>query len=509
MHKVAIIDFGSNTARCVAFEIERGRCYRLVDELQQVVRLSEGIGEARVIRGAAFERGLDALVTFRSFLDAVGIDQVHAAATAAVREAKNGASFLRAARERADFRLQVLSGEQEAEAAVRAAANSLDVSDALVMDLGGGSVQLGRMRGRTMARGRSWPLGAVRTTEDFLSGNPPPADEIEALRRHTTDTLGTWLDDDPEQDEAAGPPVLVGVGGTLRNLARVHMRATGYPLSLMHGYTLPADGLEQVVDRLAALTVKKRAKVSGLASHRADIIVGGAVVIRQIVRATGASGVLVCGQGVREGMLYPYLFEKQPDHLADDVRRFSVLNLMRQYHDHPRHNGHVAHLSLSLFDQLQPLHGYGAPERELLHAAAMVHDIGMAIDYYAHHKHGMTLVMGRPLPGYTHREQAIIALLVRYHRKGSPSKNGPGPVLDDGDMGLVARLAGMLRLAEYLERSKAQRVRDVRCHVDDGYIQVEALAPPQGRVEVMEARRRSDLMAEAFSATVEVILGAQ
>jgi exopolyphosphatase/guanosine-5'-triphosphate,3'-diphosphate pyrophosphatase len=500
VRSVGIIDLGSNTARLVVMLYRPGYRFQLLDELREVVRLSEGMGTSGILRAEPFERGLQALRTFRSYCDAVGIDDLRASATSAVRAAVNGEAFVEAARQRAGVEIEVLTGEQEAAYGALAVANSLDVREAVVFDLGGGSMQLSRLRERHFEQGGSLPLGAVRTTEAFLRSDPPRSRELKALRQHARALLAPHIAELP-----LGLPV-VGMGGTLRNLANVVQSRTGYRPDLLHGYRMRREALEEAVEDLAQRPLHRRRDVKGLNRDRADIIVAGGVVIAETLAALEADEVLISGQGLREGLFYPYLFP-DGDHLSPDVREFSALNLMREYYDNPPHNLHVRHLALQLFDQLAPVHGMGAWERSLLAAAALVHDIGMAVDYYAHHKHGMYLVMGRAMPGYSHREQVLVALLVRYHRRGSPGDQGYGAVLEDGDLEVLARLSGMLRLAEYLERSKAQRVRDVRCHLGDGYLQIEALADGDAEIEVREAAARSDLMASSLGVSVEVVAG--
>jgi len=338
--------------------------------------------------------------------------------------------------------------------------------------------------------------------EDFVRHDPPKKKELKALASHVHAQTDAWIAELP-----AGLP-FVGVGGTIRNLARVWQRRQGYAVDMLHGYRFPTTGLRQVLDDLLAMDVAARRKVTGLSRDRADIIVAGGVVIREIVERAGAPEVIISSHGLREGVFLRYLFPEAEDHLPDDVRIFSAQNLMRQYYDFEEHNVHVQTLALSLFDQLQSLHGYGEGERELLAAAALVHDIGMAIDYYDHHKHGLYLVMSRPMPGFSHREQAVIALLVRYHRKGSPTAGGLSGVLGPGDMERVSRLGGLLRLAEYLERSKSRRVRDVICHLGQGYVQVVAQSSGDTRIEIRQANDRSDLLAAALGVTVEVVAGA-
>jgi exopolyphosphatase/guanosine-5'-triphosphate,3'-diphosphate pyrophosphatase len=498
LRRLAVIDLGSNTARLVLLSYEPGRRYALLDELRQVVRLSEGMTEATggLIRSDAFERGVQAMATFRAFCDAARVDDLCATATSAVRDAANGAAFLAAVKARTGLELRILSGEEEAYYGALAVINSSTLTDGFVLDIGGGSAQLSRVQERRVAAAASWPLGAVRMSERFFS-DPPKKKEVRALVKHVTQSLG----DAPEGFGEGAP--LSGLGGTIRNLAKVQLAREAYPLDLLHGYALKEEALAEITELLLERSAAERSELPGLNADRADIIAAGATVALEILRRSGAGSIVISGQGLREGLFYPYLIPEAL-HLIEDVRAFSVSNLERHYYDHPAHNAHVAKLALALFDQLAELHGYGELERELLHAAARLHDIGMAVNYFDHHKHGFYLVMSGALLGFTHREQVLIALLVRYHRKGTPDAQGLEAVLAEGDMARAQKLGALLRLAEYLERSKAQRVTGLRCHLGDAYVQVQLLGDAT-EVERREAEGRKGLFEAAYGVTLELM----
>ncbi|MGH2524482.1 MAG: HD domain-containing protein, partial [Anaerolineales bacterium] len=226
----------------------------------------------------------------------------------------------------------------------------------------------------------------------------------------------------------------------------------------------------------------------------------------------GADHMLVCGQGLREGLFY-HEFLRRPAALADPplirrLREFSVLNLARLYGYERVHADHVSRLALSLFDQLAKQHGYGAVERECLWAASQLHDIGSVVDYYDHHKHSAYIILSAGLPGYSHREIALIALLCLYHRKGQPSVEPYEALFKSEDENRVKRLAALLRLAEYLDRSRAQSVTGLRVQRNGRRlrlkVRVRAAAPGGAHVEVWEAQRNADLFEDAFGRELEI-----
>jgi exopolyphosphatase/guanosine-5'-triphosphate,3'-diphosphate pyrophosphatase len=190
--------------------------------------------------------------------------------------------------------------------------------------------------------------------------------------------------------------------------------------------------------------------------------------------------------------------------IIPDLRAFAVENLARNYGYQQLQVAKVRELALSLFDQLRPLHGYGLWERELLIAAAMLHDIGVIVDYYDHHHHSAYIILSSSLPGYSHREVALIALLARFHRKGMVAADTLRGVLHGSDEQRVARLASLLRIAEYLERSKSQVVSGVRCTIGTGEVRIKVDSVGDATVEIWDANRRAALFRRAYGVDVVI-----
>ncbi len=468
--RLAVMDLGSNSFRLVVFtsaETEEGGWWRRTDELYEAVRLGEGVAGTGELQPAPVARALHTLELFAHFARASGLrsDAIRVAATSAIRDATNREAFLARARAVAGVDIRVLSAEEEARYGFLAAINSSTLTDGAVLDLGGGSLQLVRVIERRPVRLSSWPLGAVRMTERFLPGRGKASGkQLKALRAHVAGELGSAT--------ALGDR-LIGLGGTLRNLAVAAQLAAGLPSFGVQGFVLQRSALDDLVERLAALPASERAKVPGIKATRGDLILAGAVTIQAVLAAAGLDGVEVTEAGLREGVFFE-------QHLAGtdgrfpDVRAASVRNLAAQAPVDPAHTRHVALLSLELFDDLAAagLHPGDPAERELLWAAAMLHDIGMAVDYDDHHKHSRYLVLNAGLPGFTPREVALIAQMARYHRKGTPGLDDLAALGRKGDTQRVVRGAALLRIAEQLERSRDQHVRHAHAGVVDGHVEL-------------------------------------
>ncbi len=433
----------------------------MADEIRETVRLSAGAVDG-CISDTAIDRGARAARMYATYCERSGIDEVVVGATSAIRDATNQAEILATFAE-AGLPARVLSTEDEAYYGYLGIVNSMDFSDGFFLDVGGGSAQIGRVSRRILESSMSAPLGAVRMTESFYGGSRTKKAEIKSQRKHVTAVLAEypWIAD-------LGLS-LAGTGGTLRTLAAMAQRAEGYPLSIVHDYALTREALEQLIDQLAALPVASRDRIPGLKRERADIILGGAVTIATVMDILGAPFIRVCGQGLREGLFQERRLQPASPPLVPDVRRSTVLNLVENYSVDRIHADHVARIAIAIFDATahSGLHPGDAGEREWLWSAAMLHDIGVIVNYHDHHKHGWYLILNSGLPGFDQRELVIVALLVRCHRKSIPGWDEFRPILQEGDDERILRLFACLRIAEQLERDRTQSVESVSITIED------------------------------------------
>lgn len=500
--RLAVIDMGSNTFRLVVFRYRPGGSFQLVDEIRDAVRLSGGAGPAGLAPDA-LERAAHTTRLYAAFCAAAEVDDVAAVATSAVRDAANRDDALAALSADGALDLRILSAEEEAWYGYLGAVNSTTLGDGHVLDLGGGSVQVSQVVGRSLDRVISRPLGAVRMTEAFLPDPRATRGQIKALRRHVERALADvdWL-------EGAGGR-MVGVGGTIRTLASMHQRRVRYGLDELHGYNLTRSGIEELISAMAELPATERSTLPGLKQDRADITLAGAIVISTILDRVGAEGVEICAQGLREGIFYERLLSPADPPLVADVRRQSVLNLVATYRCDVPHAQNVTELALAVYDELARLglQTMDRRERELLWAAGKLHDVGVLVDYNDHHKHGFYLVLNAGLPGYRHPELAMIALLVRAHRKALPSVAPLDDIVGPEGPDRLARLAACLRVAEQLERGRAGGVREVRLEAPDGVVRLIVRAEGDPTVAVWSAALETPAFHHAFGRRLEISVG--
>jgi exopolyphosphatase / guanosine-5'-triphosphate,3'-diphosphate pyrophosphatase len=502
VRRIAVIDMGSNSFRLVVYGYEPGRYWQHVDEIREAVRVGQGMGDEGILQKEPMERAVRTAKVFGSFCHAVEIDEVMPVATSAIRSARNGRELLdRIARE-SGLEARVLDEQEEARYGYLAIANSTTIEDGFGIDIGGGSVQAMRLEGRQMTESGSWQLGAVRVSEAFLPDDGPAASkQLKALRKHVKSELepAEWL-------AAGGTPRAAGIGGTIRNLASAAERRAGLPETDAQGYLLTRDALEELIEELAGLPPKKRGDVPGIKPDRGDVILGGAVVLGVLMDVVGAEELEATDAGLREGMFFEHFLAPADPPLFPDVRGSSVMNLAHRYQDDLSHPRHVARLSLEILDGLAQagLADPASDDRELLWAAGMLHDIGTAVDYDDHHKHSRYLILNARLPGFTPRELHLIGLIARYHRKGEPDASELGKLARKDDGRRLSLLAGTIRLAEQLERSRDQSVASVAVSSANGEVRIDPDAPADADVAIWSARRNADLLESTLGKTVAI-----
>lgn len=491
MERIAIIDLGSNSIRFVIMQIAGSGAYKLIYQEKKAIRLSEGLSrESRMLTEAAQRRALDCLKVYAHTARVLHVTQILAVATAAVRSSRNGASFLKRVRTETGIPMTIISGREEARLGFSGVIHTIDQRDFLLFDLGGASVEISLVRDKRRIHSISIPMGAVTLTERFGSSDTITAEKKQDMQQYIRKQLAaiSWL---PKEKIP-----IIGVGGTVRNLAKIHQRRIAYPLPRLHNYQFPAKSLFPLVDELCKKSCADRKRISGLSADRADIIIAGALVVSELVRMTRTENLTVSGCGIREGLFFHYY---DPLYGKDrDWEQGMLLASVRNYRktlplDDLSHTRYVTAMALYLFDHWKALHGLGPRERLLLTTAGMLHDIGQLINYYSHARHSAYMIANAHLFGLTHKEQMICSLIAAFHHgySGKLLRSNPNlAIMDEHDIQKIRMLSLFLAFAEGLDETNEQCITRLICHTtayaaelriytnqDTFDVQAHALAP--------------------------------
>ena len=458
--RVAAIDIGSNSIRQIVADVSAEGAISVVDEMKAAPRLAAGLGATGELSQTSIRAALDALERMATLARTLGAERIDAVATSAVREASNAAPFSPHVQRATGLKVRVLDGEEEARLSFRSAVAHFDmgVGRTVVMDIGGGSLELALAAEGVIERLGSMPFGAIRLTEEFFSDGVS-AKAVRKLRKEVASGIKSEL---PRR--AWRGSQLIGSGGTFTNLAGIYLARQGILTARsVHAAHIPRADLEHILDSLAEMSSEERREVAGLNPERADIIVAGIAVAAEVVRRLEARDIVVSRYGIREGLLLEAA--RVAPTVADpgEARARSVTEFAQRCHVEQPHSSHVRELALVLFDAIGDRVGLDKTDRQTLSDAALLHDSGYHISYERHHKHSYHLILHADLLGMPPSEQVVIANVARYHRGSPPKKKHRNfGMLEKSLRRRIAYLSAILRVADGFDRGHVSAVGDLK-----------------------------------------------
>jgi len=506
MTKLAIIDIGTNSIHMVLAEVEPDFSYKILDRFKDMTRLGDGVFKTGRLSETAMVRGLEVLRSLTTLARNKGYERIVAAATSAVREAKNGGEFLEEVLRHTGLTVRVVTGKEEARLIYLGVRHSMDLAQnpSMVVDIGGGSVELIVGNRKTMGHGQSLKLGAIRLKDLYLKQDPPTKGMLHDLQR----AIDAQLKPAVQRVKGKRLDRLVASSGMTGNLAEIiYLHRTGRPLPQLNLAKVTFKEIHGLEKQLAHANFKTRLAMPGLDPKRADTLLPAAMVIRSLMELIDQHELTISDKAIREGLIYDFIERHREGLRAEqeipDVRRRNAIFLARRCHSPESHVLHIAKLAVRLFDQTKPLHGLDARAREWLEYSAILHDVGYLINVRQHHKHAYYLIKNSDLAGFTAEEIEIIANIARYHRRAPPhSDHTAMQELTPAHRKLVEKLSALLRIADGLDRSHFSVVQDVTVTLGSPVI-IRVQTSADIELEMWAAQARTDLFEKVFKRPVQ------
>ncbi|MBI4856417.1 MAG: Ppx/GppA family phosphatase [Acetobacterium woodii] len=468
---IGVIDIGSNSVHLVIGEYYNNEYFQIIDDVKVNVRLNEGLSETGELQPDRMDFGIETLAMFQSMCTAYGIEKVIAVATAAVRKASNGGAYVARIKDEIGLDVEIIPGEVEASMDYLGAINTLDIKDALLMDIGGGSTEFVLIKDRKKVEAVSLPFGSIDLADKFDLTDEVTDKNLKAL----DDFLKNAFEETPIFKKAQGLP-LIGVGGTIRNVGRIDRSMNNYPMEIAHNYRMKSREVKRICEMAASMNLAERANLKGLSKGRIDIFVGSSHTLERVMKQIDSPELIISNAGLRDGIIYDY-FGYNENNLVYDIFELSLVNIMLNFNVNIPHAYHVLKLTENLFEQLKPLHGIKQDVRKMIRAAAMLHDVGVKLAFANHHEHSFYIILNSGLLGVEQKEllmSAFVALNHRTNKKIHISEEYIG-LLQDEERHLIDQLSLFLQIAEYLDRSMDGVVKDINCVIMENEVQLNVL----------------------------------
>ncbi|HKV54009.1 MAG TPA: Ppx/GppA phosphatase family protein [Candidatus Binataceae bacterium] len=499
--RLAAIDVGSNSVHMLIADVSADGHFQVIDRVKEMVRLGRRSFTTGLLTEESMAMAVRALAHFKRLADARHVDRMGAVATSAVREARNRSEFIKRTKREAGLDVEVISGQEEARLIYRAARHAMGLEGGphLLVDVGGGSVELVLVKDGRALWMKSVKLGAARLTERFLSSDPPSTVQRKRLERHLEEQIGELM----KSARQARVVRAIGTSGTINTIVAMARAARGEELGRLHGATASAAEVTRLCQALVEANSAMRASLPGIDPKRIDQMPAAAMLADFVLRRSGASEIAACTWALREGLLLELAEASHPP-TSLEARRRSINALTARFSGPNPHGRQVARLALTLFDATALVLGLPESSRELLEYSALAHDIGHAIDHDRHNRHSYYLVKNAELLGFEPVEIEMMALAARAHRKQAAQFDSPeSQVLSAGKRRVVRGMAAILRVADALDRSHFGLVKTLNVIYSPGRVVIEVGARREkADLELWTCERRTDLLAKLLDRRV-------
>jgi exopolyphosphatase/guanosine-5'-triphosphate,3'-diphosphate pyrophosphatase len=496
--RFAAIDLGSNSLKLRISEITEPGKHNTLFEEKYPVRL----GHETFLTGKLSRENIKETVKVMREISKecrkYAVDVFSAVATSAVREASNRQLLVSEIARATGIEVQIIPGSEESR--LIALGNLGDMAptrqDYLIIDIGGGSAEVILTNDFNIMQEHSLPLGAVRLKEQYAPTDILHQREFDILHDQIVATLKNYL----KIITIPQDTLCYGCAGTIRALIEINTEENWREAE---NKTISLARINGLIEQMRRMTLPQKVKKFGLEKRRAEITLPGAMVLAEIMRFLALPEVQLSPYGVRDGLLQDFMETSGFKHEIPFERERAFVKglfaMVDRFHSSREHQVHVCNLALSLFDILKPLHHYGVYEKNVLKGAALLHDIGQYISYSKHHKHSYYIIIHSDMPGMTEKEKLLIATISRYHRRALPNLKQPEfQGMDAKERMMVRKLAGILRIADALDKEHQSFVTAVDCKIRKDKVEFLIKTSRHVPVELWAAAHKATLFEQVF-----------
>ncbi len=504
MERLGIIDLGSNSARLVLLDVMEGGYFNVFDEWKEVIRLGQDMEKDGFLKPQRVKQTVKTLQMYKKLCDINKVDTIIAVATAAVRKAKNQRSFLDEVFSVTGLQLRVLAASEEANYVYQGVINSMDIPKGIILEIGGGSTKIVYYNRRNLLAHETIPYGSITLTEKFAGENLSNEEQARKIEEFFKGELAKieWL---KELDEDT---IVIGVGGSFRNLAKISARVKRYPLDMVHNYRLEKNDFVSIYDMIKGLELDKKMRIKGMSTGRADVLPAAFAAIKSFLDVTEKEHIAISSSGLREGLIFNTVVPQTQDKPISDVLGYKLSTLIKLYNQNEKHVDQVINLSLQLFKQLRVLHKFPRSYIKILRVAASLHDSGQILKFYSHQKHSGYIILNSNLYGISHKDLIMASFVASCHTRENLLQSEVAryaTILSEEDIDAIKKLGVILRLAESFDKSYASVIKSINCDVLGDSVIMKTEVEGDSSLEIKDAYSASMEFKKSFKKNLEIL----
>ncbi|WP_066894788.1 Ppx/GppA phosphatase family protein [Clostridium nigeriense] len=493
MDRVGIIDIGPSSLRLMLTEVDENGYFKIIDELKTSIRLCHDLVNDYGICEINFKTILTSLRAYKSLCTVSGASKIFAVATESLREAKNKDILLPLIKKELNIDIRVLSCEEEIHYNFLGIRRSMYVENSLMVEVAGTDTHLAWVQGDKIIKSITLPLGSVNFTYNFnLHDRILPQDLTNAF-----DSLSVLLEDIEWLKETKFDSI-IGIASIIRNIGKIDRARKRYPFEIPHNYELTDIDVQEIFNLLKCKNFKQRQKLEGMEPEVSDIIVGGTAIFKKIANMVQCSKIIISARGLREGLIYEYL--KENHSIPEDILDYNIEGILNTLNSDKSHAKNVFNITYNLFNALKPLHHLGNEFYNIIKTSSMLHDCGISINYYNHHKHSFYVILNSNINGLTHKELLMSASIAASHRFNSyQTPISPfSAIINQLDLKIIKYIGVLLKIAEGLDRSLVGAVKDLKVIFDDETVTITVYSDIDVDFEIRQALRASERFKEIY-----------
>lgn len=502
MIRVGVIDIGPSSIRLLLTEVSENGYFKIIDELKTSIRLCHDLVNTCSLCNDKINSIVSTLNSFKSLCRVSGASDIFAVATESFRTAENKDLIISSIKEQLNIDVKVLSCEEEIYYNFLGLKRSINIKNSLMVEVAGTDTHIAWVNNNEIIKSITIPFGSVNLSYDCKLTDRILKDNLDLATEKINSYLNNieWITENTFDS-------IIGVAATIRNIGKIDRLRKRYPFDIPNNYELSDIDIHDIFNISKSKDAKQRQKLEGIDPELSDIIVGGILLFDRIVKVSKTNKIIVSSRGLREGIMYEYL-ENNFD-ITSNILDYSIDGILDNLNINKEHASHVYNITSKLFNSLKPLHHLGDEFSNIIKTATMLHDCGISVDYYNHHKHSFYIILNSHIDGLSHKEILLSAAIAASHRFNNYELPLPpfSSIVNQLDLKSIRSIGVLVKIAEGLDRSLVGAIKDIDVQFDDTTITITVYSDINVDFEIRQALRASNKVMDIYKRKLIILEG--